>query len=202
MHFASLKPALAKHDHHLWYAWKIHKCVIPPWVVVRTGKVVASHAEVARSIPGWVEAAPIYTIHEGLRGYCTWGWGCDQSILFTVSDAIVRSWFWSTATRSSPLSYFSRLLRVVDNFCGSRFSTWKLLAIENITFFPFIYNCLQFSPSTPPTSSAGSWVVSRGCDQQQQQQQRTPTPDSSHGGPVMFSMCAVTADPDVLDYGT
>ena len=43
------------------------------------------------------------------------GEGCDQSILPTVSDAIARSWFWSTATRSSPLGCFSRLLRVVDN---------------------------------------------------------------------------------------
>ena len=36
-------------------------------------------------------------------------------IEFTVSDGIVRSWMWSTATRSSPLGYFSRLLQVVDN---------------------------------------------------------------------------------------
>ena len=46
-----------------------------------------------------------------LKGYCPWGWGggCDQSIGSTVSDAIVivRSWLWSTATRSSPVSYFS-----------------------------------------------------------------------------------------------
>ena len=42
------------------------------------------------------------------------GGGCDQSIGSTVSDAIVRSWLWSTATRSSALGYFSRLLQVVD----------------------------------------------------------------------------------------
>ena len=36
--------------------------------------------------------------HEG-------GW-CDQTIGSTVSDAIVRCWLWSTATRSSPLGYF------------------------------------------------------------------------------------------------
>ena len=29
-----------------------------------------------------------------------------HSIGSTVSDAIVRSWLWSTATRSSPLSYW------------------------------------------------------------------------------------------------
>ena len=34
----------------------------------RIGKVVASHAEVARSIPGWAETAPIYALHEVLRG--------------------------------------------------------------------------------------------------------------------------------------
>ena len=47
------------------------------------------------------------TSHEGGR--------CDQSIGSTVSDAIVRSWLWSIATRSSPLGYFTRLLQVVDN---------------------------------------------------------------------------------------
>ena len=31
----------------------------------------------------------------------------DQSIGSTVSDVIVRSWFWSTATRRSTLGYFS-----------------------------------------------------------------------------------------------
>ena len=41
--------------------------------------------------------------------------GCDQSIGSTVSDAIVRSSLWSTATRSFPFGYFSRLLQVVDN---------------------------------------------------------------------------------------
>ena len=72
----------------------------------RLAKVVGSHAAVARSIPA--AAALIYTTaHEARR--------CDQSILFTGSDAIVRSWLWSTATRSSPFGYFSILLQVVDN---------------------------------------------------------------------------------------
>ena len=43
------------------------------------------------------------------------GGGCDQSIGSTVSDAIVRIWLWSTATRISPFDYFGRLLQVVDN---------------------------------------------------------------------------------------
>ena len=43
------------------------------------------------------------------------GGGCDLLIGSPVSDAIARSWFWSTATGSSPLRYFSRLLQVVDN---------------------------------------------------------------------------------------
>ena len=69
------------------------------------------------------------TAHEGV--------GCDQSIGSTVSDAIVRSWLWLTATRSSPVGCMSTLLQVVDNwttFCGSRFSTGRLLAIEDFTF--------------------------------------------------------------------
>ena len=44
------------------------------------------------------------------------GGGCDQSIRSTVSEAIIRSWLWSTETRSSQLSRFSRLLQVVDNW--------------------------------------------------------------------------------------
>ena len=50
----------------------------------RIDKVVAWHAEsckVARSNPGWAETAPIYTMHEALRGYCLWGWGGPTSQL-------------------------------------------------------------------------------------------------------------------------
>ena len=39
----------------------------------RIGKVVASHAAVARSSPA--EVGLIYTMHVALRGYCPWGWG-------------------------------------------------------------------------------------------------------------------------------
>ena len=61
--------------------------------------------------------------------------GCDQSIWSTVSDAIVRSWLWSTATRRSPLGNCNRLLQVVDNWPHILwFSTWGLLAIEDCTF--------------------------------------------------------------------
>ena len=59
----------------------------------RIGKVFAPHAEVARSIPGWAETTPIYTMHEALNWYglgtAPEGAGCDQSIGSTVSDAIV-----------------------------------------------------------------------------------------------------------------
>ena len=79
----------------------------------RIGKVVASHATVARSV--LAEVALIYTMHYALREYCHEGGGCDQSFGSTVSDAIVRSWLWLTATRSSPLGCFSTLLQVVDN---------------------------------------------------------------------------------------
>ena len=71
------------------------------------------------------------------RGTPHEGRGCDRSIGSTVSDAIIRSWLWSTATRSSTLGYFSRLLQVLiidPKFSGSRFSTGRLLAIEDFTF--------------------------------------------------------------------
>ena len=73
----------------------------------RIGKVVASHATVARSSPA--EVALIYTMH------CPRGGGCDQSIGSTVSDDIVRIWLWLTETRSSPLGCFSTLLQVDEN---------------------------------------------------------------------------------------
>ena len=69
----------------------------------RIGKVVASHAAVARSIPLRRSGG---TAHEG--------GGCDQLIGLNVSDAIVRSWLWLTATRSSLVGCFSALLKVVD----------------------------------------------------------------------------------------
>ena len=80
------------------------------------GKVVASHAEVARSIPSWPATAPIYTKHGRSSLLSVRVGGCDQSIGFTASDAIIRSWLWSTATRSSPLGYCGKLLQVVDNW--------------------------------------------------------------------------------------
>ena len=77
------------------------------------------------------------------------GWGCDHSIGSTVSDAIIRSWLWSTATRS-PLGFFSRIQLIVDpTFCYSRFSIGRLLAIED--FLHQYYNIvilLQHSVST------------------------------------------------------
>ena len=79
----------------------------------RIGKVVASHAVVARSCPA--EVGLIYTMHVALRGHCPRGWGCDHSIGSTVFDAIVRSWLLLTATMSSPLGCFSTFLQIVDN---------------------------------------------------------------------------------------
>ena len=61
------------------------------------------------------EAALIYTIHEALRVTAHEGEVGHKSIGSTVSDAIIGSWLWLTATRGSPLGYFSRLVQVVDN---------------------------------------------------------------------------------------
>ena len=69
------------------------------------------------------------------------GGGCDQSIGSTVYDAIVRSWLWLTATRSSLLGHFSNCCKwlIIDpTFCGSKFSTGRLLAIEDLTL-PYLW---------------------------------------------------------------
>ena len=76
-----------------------------------TGKVVASHAEIPRSGPGLTEAIFMHCALVALRGYCPvkGGGGKGQSIGSTVSDAIVRSWLWSTATGSRPLGYLGNI---------------------------------------------------------------------------------------------
>ena len=82
------------------------------------GKVVASHAEgckVARSNLAVAELHRFILCTRRSGGTEHEGGGCDQSIRSIVSDAIVHSWLWQTATRSSPFGYFSRLLQVVDN---------------------------------------------------------------------------------------
>ena len=63
------------------------------------------------------EAAMIYTMHEDAQGVLPMheGVGCDQSIRSPVSDGIFRIWLRSTATRSSPFGFISRLQQVVDN---------------------------------------------------------------------------------------
>ena len=81
----------------------------------RIGKVVASHAAVARSVPA-LRLHWFILCTRSSGGTAHEGGGCDQSIGSTVSDAIESSWLWLTATRSSPLSCFSTLLQVVDNW--------------------------------------------------------------------------------------
>ena len=53
------------------------------------------------------EAAPIYNVQEVLRGTASEGVGNGLQIWSTVSDAIVRSWLWLTATRTYPLDDIS-----------------------------------------------------------------------------------------------
>ena len=85
----------------------------------RIGKVVAVHAEgckVARSNPCVAELHRFILCTRRSGGTTDEGGGWDQSIGSTIFDAIVLSWLWSTATRRSQLSYFRRLLQVVDNW--------------------------------------------------------------------------------------
>ena len=76
----------------------------------RIGKVAASHAEgskVARlnNIAAELHRFILCTTRSGGTGHV--GGGCDQSIGSTVSDAMVLSWLWSTAIKSSALGYFT-----------------------------------------------------------------------------------------------
>ena len=95
------------------------------------------------------------------------GGGCDQSIGSTVSDAIVRSWLWSTATTSSPLGQFSNYYKqlIIDpTFCGSRFSTGGLLVIEDFTFLPFpppIFHSIHPGQCRHDRRLTCKWVIVR-----------------------------------------
>ena len=67
-----------------------------PRVAVKIGMVVASHAEVARSITGWAEAAPIYTMPVAVRGYCQGilqlqAWVSANGVL---KDCIIKVYLW------------------------------------------------------------------------------------------------------------
>ena len=75
--------------------------------------------KVAGSIPGraWLHRFILCT--KSLRTTAHESWRCDQSIGSTVIDAIVRSWLWSTATRSYPWATLVVLLQVVDNWPDS-----------------------------------------------------------------------------------
>ena len=82
----------------------------------RIGKVVASHAAVARSSPA--EVALIYTMHEQLREYCPWGWGGGETSQFdlrSLTPLSVAGCGW-LQLGVSHLGYFSTLLQVVDNW--------------------------------------------------------------------------------------
>ena len=52
-------------------AKRVMYCIIL-WVAAEA-RWFPSLLKVARSINGWAEAAPIYTTHEALSGYCPWG---------------------------------------------------------------------------------------------------------------------------------
>ena len=69
-------------------------------------------------VRGWLSAASLVICSPAsIAVWNTWSSGgtalcrvgCDQSIGSTVSDAIVRSLLWLTATRGSPLGYFSKI---------------------------------------------------------------------------------------------
>ena len=85
---------------------------LPDTLSGRTGSALVWHSEVAGSrltkCSKSCDLQPaLQCAIRGAQGVvpCV-GWGCDQSIGSTVSDAIVRSWLWLTATRNFPLGYF------------------------------------------------------------------------------------------------
>ena len=103
--------------------------------------MVASHAEVARSIPAVAETAPIYTMHEALKGTAHEGGGATSQLglpsltpLFVAGCGTLQLGvpYWATSVD------YCKWLIIDPIFCGSRFSTGRLLAIEDFFYFiPF-----------------------------------------------------------------
>ena len=64
-------------------------------------------------MPAEVALRVIYTMDEALRGTAATaheGGGCDQSIGSTVSDAIVHSWLWLTASLQLGVPHWAALV--------------------------------------------------------------------------------------------
>ena len=95
----------------LYPVWPHRQCF---GLIVRRWHDRGSLSAVSLVICSPASIAVCNTRSSGATALCRVG-GCDQSIGSTVSDAIVLSWLWLTATRSSPLGYLSKLLQVVDN---------------------------------------------------------------------------------------
>ena len=123
-----------------------------PWVAAQVVRWSGTPVD-ERSSPGWCNKS--CDLSAALTSCYTWsswgtaheGGGCDQSIGSTVSDEIIHSWVFSTATRNSPLDFFSNYCKwlIIDpTFCGSRFSTGRVLAREDFTFLYFILLCIKF----------------------------------------------------------
>ena len=75
------------------------------------GKVVASHVKISGSSPGLTERDLYVLCTSCAHGVlpCK-GRGVTASQLdLPVSDAIIRSWLWSTATGSCPLGYLGNI---------------------------------------------------------------------------------------------
>ena len=97
-------------------------------------KVVASHAEVERSIPGWAETAPIHSTYEALTGTEHEGGGeTNEFDLQSLTPLSVAGCglqanvpHWATSV------YYCKYLIIDPTFCGSRFSTGRLLATEDL----------------------------------------------------------------------
>ena len=103
------------------------------------GRAFASHwmQEVLRFVAAFI---PYNRWSTGSIAMCRVG-GNGQSIGSTVSDAIIRSWMWSTAIGSSPLGYCSiallQALIIYHTLCGSRFSIWVSRKLKILLYFYF-----------------------------------------------------------------
>ena len=94
--------------------WHHRQCVL----LAFRRSLVRRSSHVTVSLVIW---SHLLSFHGAIRGAQVHSTLCRVGVrpvnwIYTVSDAIVLSWLWLTATRSSPLGDYSRLLKVVDNW--------------------------------------------------------------------------------------
>ena len=121
--------------------------------------------KVARTIPGcgW---APMYTMHEGLKGYCPWG--CGGATIHLDLPSLTPLSVVGCGRLKPGVSYWAtsvdycKSLIIDSSFCGSRFSTGTHQVIEDFKYLYLLSSCYHPDMQIRKVKSITMWCSS--CD--------------------------------------